>query len=112
FLFGFSRGAFTARSLAGMIAICGLPSGSFTDNCVAQAFSAYRDPVNRATLLAGLGSCGLYDAPIQMIGVWDTVGSLGIPAIFGGIDEGKFGFLDTGLHPDVKSAYQCLAIDE
>ncbi|HEY1646964.1 MAG TPA: DUF2235 domain-containing protein [Terracidiphilus sp.] len=112
FLFGFSRGAFTARSLAGMIAICGLPSGSFTDNCVAQAFAAYRDPVNRAALLAGLSSCGLSNAPIQMIGVWDTVGSLGIPAIFGSIDESKYGFLDTSLHPDVKNAYQCLAIDE
>jgi uncharacterized protein (DUF2235 family) len=112
FLFGFSRGAYTARSLAGMIAICGLPSGSFTDNCVAQAFAAYRDPVNRATLLAGLGSCGLDNAEIQMIGVWDTVGALGIPAIFGGIDEAQYGFLDTGLHPDVKNACQCLAIDE
>jgi uncharacterized protein (DUF2235 family) len=112
YLFGFSRGAYTARSLAGMIATCGLPTGSFTDNCVAQAFQAYRDPVNRASMLAGLASCGLYDAPIQMIGVWDTVGSLGIPAIFGGIDEAKYGFLDTSLHPDVRSAYQALAIDE
>ncbi|HUA92788.1 MAG TPA: DUF2235 domain-containing protein [Terracidiphilus sp.] len=112
FLFGFSRGAYTARCLSGMIAICGLPSGSFTDNCVTQAFAAYRDRVNRATILGSLGSCGLYDAPIQMIGVWDTVGSLGIPAIFGGIDEDKYGFLDTSLHPDVKNAYQALAIDE
>lgn len=112
FLFGFSRGAYTARCLAGMIAICGLPGGGFTDNCVAQAFMAYRDPANRATLLAGLTSCGLSNAPIQMVGVWDTVGSLGIPAIFGGVEEDKYGFLDTSLHPDVKNAYQCLAIDE
>jgi uncharacterized protein (DUF2235 family) len=112
FLFGFSRGAYTARCLAGMIANCGLPSGSFTDNCVTQAFAAYRDRANRAAILAGLGSCGLYDAPIQMVGVWDTVGSLGIPAIFGGIDEDKYGFLDTGLHPDVKNACQALALDE
>jgi uncharacterized protein (DUF2235 family) len=34
YLFGFSRGAFTARSLAGMIAICGLPATSFTDETV------------------------------------------------------------------------------
>jgi hypothetical protein len=47
-----------------------------------------------------------------MIGVWDTVGSLGIPAILGGIDDKIYGFLDTGLHPDVKNAYHCLAIDE
>ncbi len=112
YLFGFSRGAYTARSLAGMIAICGLPTGSFTNNCVTQAFQAYRDPVNRAAILAGLGACSLANVPIQMVGVWDTVGSLGIPAIFGGIDEAQFGFLDTTLHPDVQSAYQALAIDE
>lgn len=112
YLFGFSRGAYTARSLGGMIANCGLPSGSFTDDCVTQAFAAYRDPVNRASILASLAPCGLADATIRMIGVWDTVGSLGIPAIFGNIDQKQFGFLDTGLHPDVKNAYHCLAIDE
>jgi uncharacterized protein (DUF2235 family) len=112
FLFGFSRGAYTARSLGGMIATCGLPAGGFTDACVAQAFAAYRNPPNRAALLAGLGSCGLADAPIAMVGVWDTVGALGIPAIFGGVDENQYGFLDTSLHPDVKIACQCLAIDE
>jgi len=112
FLFGFSRGAYTARSLAGMIANCGLPTGSFTDDCVTQAFAAYRDPVNRASMLAKLGACGLGDATIRMVGVWDTVGSLGIPAIFGQVDERKYGFLDTGLHPDVKNGYQCLAVDE
>jgi uncharacterized protein (DUF2235 family) len=112
FLFGFSRGAYTARSLAGMIANCGLPTGAFDDNCVQQAFAAYRDPVNRASILAGLKTRGLAAATIQMVGVWDTVGSLGIPAIFGGVDEKTYGFLDTKLHPDVKNAYQCLALDE
>lgn len=112
FLFGFSRGAYTVRSLAGMIANCGLPTGAFSDTCVTQAFAAYRDPANRASILAGLGACGLGDATIRMIGVWDTVGSLGIPAIFGGVDYGAYGFLDTGLHPDVKNAYHCLAVDE
>jgi uncharacterized protein (DUF2235 family) len=112
FFFGFSRGAYTVRSLAGMIANCGLPTGAFSDNCVAQAFAAYRDPVNRASILAGLGACGLGPATIQMIGVWDTVGSLGIPAIFGQIDNKTYGFLDTGLHPDIKSAYHALGIDE
>jgi uncharacterized protein (DUF2235 family) len=112
FLFGFSRGAYTARSLAGFIAVCGLPSGAFTDDCVARAFAAYRDPVHRAALLAGLGSCGLVKASLKMVGVWDTVGSLGIPAIFGGVDASVYGFLDTNLHPDIKNAYHALAIDE
>jgi hypothetical protein len=95
-----------------MIAICGLPTGTFSDDCVTQAFDAYRNPLNRASILAGLTACGLAPATIQMVGVWDTVGALGIPAIFGGVDENKYGFLDTGLHPDVKNAYQCLALDE
>lgn len=112
YLFGFSRGAYTARSLGGMISVCGLPTGSFSDSCVDQAFEAYRDRANRTTILAGLAACGLYDCGVEMVGVWDTVGSLGIPAIFGGVDDSKYGFLDTSLHPDVKNAYQCLAIDE
>lgn len=76
YLFGFSRGAYTARSLAGMIANCGLPGGSFTNDCVTQAFTAYRNPAQRKAILAGLGACGLADAIITMVGVWDTVGSL------------------------------------
>lgn len=112
FLFGFSRGAYTVRSLAGMIAGCGLPTGTFDDACVTQVFAAYRDPVNRAALLGELVGCGLGDASIRMIGAWDTVGSLGIPAIFGGIDQAHYGFLDTGLHPDVRNAYHAMALDE
>jgi len=112
YLFGFSRGAYTVRSLGGMIANCGLPSGSFTDDCVTQAFAAYRDPVNRASILGALSACGLADATITMLGCWDTVGSLGIPALFGGIDEKEYGFLDLKLHPDVQHAYHSLAIDE
>jgi len=112
YLFGFSRGAYTVRCLAGMIANCGLPTGSFTQDCVTQAFQAYRSPGQRQAILASLGACSFADATITMVGVWDTVGALGIPAIFGGIDEGKYGFLDTKLHPDVKNAVHCMAIDE
>jgi uncharacterized protein (DUF2235 family) len=118
YLFGFSRGAYTVRSLAGMIANCGLPTGAFTDNCVTQAFNAYRSPATRASILATLAP-GSTDAPqgltqptIAMVGVWDTVGALGIPAIFGGIDQKQFGFLDTSLHPNVQNAFHCMAIDE
>jgi uncharacterized protein (DUF2235 family) len=108
FLFGFSRGAFTARSLAGMIANCGLPVASPDDNLVHAAFQAYRD---KSKLPAFLATNNMIDAKINMVGVWDTVGALGIPAIFGGIDQ-TYGFLDTTLHKDVLYAYQALAIDE
>lgn len=113
FLFGFSRGAYTARSLAGMIAVCGLPTRDFDADMVATAFQAYRDRARRDTLLAQLNAqYGMYDAKLTMVGVWDTVGSLGIPALFGGVDPLLDGFLDTSLHPDVLHAYQALSIDE
>jgi uncharacterized protein (DUF2235 family) len=112
FIFGFSRGAFTARSLAGMIMACGLPTQDFSDDMVDTAFNAYRDKDNRADLLQKLASCNLVNADITMVGVWDTVGSLGIPSCFGGVDPIAYGFLDTGLHPRIKNAYHALAIDE
>jgi len=109
FIFGFSRGAYTARSLAGMIAVCGLPTEDFDNNLVNDAFTAYRNKDQRAAFQS---KYKLFDAKIKMVGVWDTVGALGIPAIFGGIDPNIYGFLDTNLHPDVLNAYQALAIDE
>lgn len=112
FIFGFSRGAFTARSLAGMISVCGLPTQNFTQDMVNTAFDAYRDKVNRQDKLKSLANFHMYNGKITMVGVWDTVGSLGIPSAFGGIDPIAYGFLDTSLHPDVLNAYQALAIDE
>jgi uncharacterized protein (DUF2235 family) len=113
FLFGFSRGAYTARCLAGMIAVCGLPTANFTDQVVETAFQAYRNKDQRAALLAELNkTCDMFNAKLAMVGVWDTVGSLGIPAIFGGVSPLIYGFLDTNLHPNVLHAYHALAIDE
>jgi uncharacterized protein (DUF2235 family) len=111
FLFGFSRGAYTARSIAGMIANCGLPTGGFDNTLVDGAFNAYRNPAQRAAILAGLAKYNLYNAKITMVGVWDTVGALGIPALFGGV-ETACQFLNTGLHPDVLNAYHAVSIDE
>ncbi len=47
-----------------------------------------------------------------MVGVWDTVGSLGIPSVVGAVDPIAYGVLDTSLSPLVDYAYQALAIDE
>ncbi len=100
FIFGFSRGAYTARSLAGMIAACGLPTTNPDPNLVDTAFQAYRNKAQRAAILATLGAYGLVPATMTMVGVWDTVGSLGIPAIFGAVRPLLYGFLDTSLTPD------------
>ena len=115
FLFGFSRGAYTARSLGGMIVACGLPTQHTDDNLTALAFQAYRehDPVEKQPLLAALKQTyAVENVDITMIGVWDTVGSLGVPAIFGGIDMLRYNFLDTNLHPSVQNACHAVSIDE
>ena len=112
FLFGFSRGAYTARSLAGMITACGLPTQNFTDDMVDVAFDAYRNKQNRPQILQKLANCNMHDAKIRMIGVWDTVGSLGIPSVIGKVEPVLYGFLDTALSANVLNAYHALAIDE
>jgi len=112
FLFGFSRGAYTARSLAGMIAACGLPAQDFSDEMVGLAFDAYRDRLNRPAKLQKLAPWKMFATDIKMVGVWDTVGSLGIPSAIGQIDPIVYGFLDTSLNPKIKNAFQALAMDE
>ncbi len=115
YLFGFSRGAYTARSLGGMLAACGLPAkDKLTDQTVEDAFATYRDRANRTTLKPALqAKYGNRDVSIAMVGVWDTVGALGIPGgVFAGLDDQIYGFLDTSLSVRVKAAYHALAIDE
>lgn len=114
FLFGFSRGAYTARSLAGMIAISGLPCANFDQDCVETAFQAYRDKDARPALLEKLKTKYQMDsdAPIAMLGVWDTVGTLGIPAALFQVPDPLYGFLDTSLNKKVLAAYHAVAIDE
>jgi uncharacterized protein (DUF2235 family) len=112
YVFGFSRGAYTARSLAGMIAACGLPTKEATKDLVNLAFDAYRDQNNRAAKLKKLEPWDMYAADIKMVGVWDTVGALGIPAIFGREDPLLYGFLNTGLNPRIKNAFHAIAMDE
>jgi uncharacterized protein (DUF2235 family) len=115
FLFGFSRGAYTARSIGGMLASCGLPT-NLTDDAINDAFNTYRMPPGspeRAAAKANLtAKYGNKPVTIAMIGVWDTVGSLGIPSLFGGVDPVMYGFLDTQLSASVKAAYHAISIDE
>jgi uncharacterized protein (DUF2235 family) len=127
FIFGFSRGAFTARSLAGMIASCGLlrPGAPLS---VEQLFDRYRlhkqaRPIWKILFETGEGrpisgeEQRLIDysrrVPIKMLGVWDTVGALGIP--FGnipGLSRRSFQFYNTNLSKLYENAYHAMAIDE
>ena len=116
FVFGFSRGAYTARSTAGMIAGFGVPTINLDNMTVKRIFDAYRQPdaTKKAALKASLEAAySMQDVTIQMVGVWDTVGALGIPGIFFNLlNEKKYGFLDTALHPCVNHAYHAVSIDE
>jgi uncharacterized protein (DUF2235 family) len=114
FLFGFSRGAYTARSLAGLIRNCGILRKE-NSKYIDEAYSMYRDAMgpdcDQAKEFRQRFS---FDPGIDFIGVWDTVGSLGIPvdglALPGFKDYYKFH--DTKLSKSVKAAYHALAINE
>jgi len=86
FLFGFSRGAFTVRALAGFLWRFGLPTdgdGARAKTVFQRAWSIFRhefpdDPKVAATI-AGVvrAQAGLADCPIHFMGLWDTVKSYG-----------------------------------
>ncbi|MEU1276567.1 DUF2235 domain-containing protein [Streptomyces sp. NPDC005799] len=120
FLFGFSRGAFTARSLAGLVRNCGILRHDHADR-VQEAWVLYRDrteePKGAASTLFRRSYA--YETEIHFIGVWDTVGALGIPALGPMWLEPvvtrfnrRWSFHDTTLSSWVKGAFHALAIDE
>lgn len=110
FLFGFSRGAYTVRSLAGFIYRCGILRKA-SKYSIEEAYDAYRKQ-NRDTQQAIKNSSSV-DANVFMIGVWDTVGALGIPVNWlNNFNPFLHKFHDTKLNPSVKFAYHALAIDE
>lgn len=116
YLFGFSRGAFTARSLAGFIAAAGLLRKETCDTeNVRRAWSYYRTPVKQRLPAekASLETLCSPDVRIRVVGVFDTVGSLGIPTGLAGNWAGSLDhFHDTKLGSSVDYAFQALAIDE
>jgi Uncharacterized alpha/beta hydrolase domain (DUF2235) len=114
YIFGFSRGAFTARSLVGFVGACGLIKRPFLGH-LHEAWNYYRkaDPRTPAGFCAACGADNHQDVSIAFLGVWDTVGSLGIPGtLLNGLTAGKYQFHDTSPSRIVKVARHALAIDE
>ena len=109
FLFGFSRGAETARALASMIGYCGLPAASFSDKMVSDAWEAY---MNRNNLPLFEVEYAPYGAKVHCLGIFDTVSSLGIGAAVGGVDPISYAYIDTTIHADVENVFHACAIDE
>lgn len=122
YLFGFSRGAYTVRSLAGMIYCSGLlPRNAI--NLIPKAYAIYRDrnikPKDKdADAFRTINQSCQID--ITLIGCWDTVGALGVPRFIDlrprKTDEPqprkKYEFHDTQLNRKIHYAFHAVAIDE
>lgn len=109
-LFGFSRGAYTARSLAGLIAKTGILRKKYISN-VNEVFKSYRKEHDLEQYSENY--CHANSQEIFFIGVWDTVGSLGIPVKGLNLLTRQFHkFHNTELSLRVKNAYHAVAIDE
>lgn len=116
FLFGFSRGAYTVRSLSGLIYNCGILKRPDA-RLIEEAFEHYKKP-GYSYAPDGEKSIAFREAHshksrnIKFVGVWDTVGALGIPISFLGLLDKKDEFYDTKIGPNVDIARHAMAIDE
>jgi uncharacterized protein (DUF2235 family) len=112
YVFGFSRGAFTARSLCGFIDLVGmLPK---TDvHRLGDAWALYQQPKERRDD-AKRRELRALSRPVRVkcLGVWDTVGSLGVPLETLRWANRSHQFHDAELSDVVECAFHALAIDE
>jgi len=120
YLFGFSRGAYTVRCLAGMIHNAGLLQRQHLRH-ISKAYNLYRNHDAEASPNSeqAMQFKQKYGEPIkiQLLACWDTVGSLGIPDVISwlGINRSlnqKYQFLDATLNPIVVHARHAMAVDE
>ncbi|HEX2225969.1 MAG TPA: DUF2235 domain-containing protein [Candidatus Binatia bacterium] len=134
FLFGFSRGAFTVRTLADFICKCGilditkLSTVAALESTVRKAYRVYRrcyrteiakfvlgdpDPSESAAEFKNT-YCLKFEVRIAFIGVWDTVDAVGLPFHIGDFLNlfYRFKFPDYHLSPLVDRACHALAIDD
>jgi uncharacterized protein (DUF2235 family) len=116
FFLGFSRGAYTVRSTYGLIRNSGLLRREFSGR-LEEAFALYRrrdsashpDAVESELFRRSYS----WEPRAKFIGVWDTVGALGLPV--GGLLQfinKRWSFHDVTLSSWVDHAYQALSIDE
>ncbi|GAC1553704.1 MAG: hypothetical protein NVS2B5_12500 [Beijerinckiaceae bacterium] len=136
YVFGFSRGAFTARSFVGMLHVAGILMRKYASKVndsidlykartdtpeYQQRVLAFRREFSRTVYLLDeekpdfdKDAIATARLEITYLGVWDTVGALGIPSRFliAKLFQKKFQFHDTSLTLFVKRARHALAIDE
>ena len=132
FLFGFSRGAFTARTLCGIISRCGLiyPGAPLSIEQVWKRYGKNREKNDLWLVERTLETPAKYPkveltledrrlaecsrrVHIKMIGVWDTVGSMGIPlGNFPFIGKQEFRFHNTNPSKLMRNGFHAMALDE
>jgi uncharacterized protein (DUF2235 family) len=139
FIVGFSRGAYTARALAGLIANEGLLDATkidLTDKIHAYRLGSAVWFANRRKVNARINASWfdrlegivadlpglltqtppadkLIPAPIEAVAVWDTVGALGIPEFTMTLERvDAFQFADRKLSPAVQHGVHAVAVDE
>ncbi|WP_160320118.1 DUF2235 domain-containing protein [Rhodococcus rhodochrous] len=114
YVFGFSRGAYTARSLVGMLARAGLLTrAALIADKLPDAIARYQTRTRDAKRFGSSNQDFRRDhchsaLKIQFLGVFDTVGALGVP----GPSRRRYEFHDVKLSDLVVCARQALAIDE
>lgn len=114
FLFGYSRGAFAVRSLAGMIGQIGLIRPELaSDQLIRKAWDYYRLGGEAEEITAFRTEHCHVRVPIRMIGVFDTVMALGIrlPVLWM-LTEPRYRYHDQHLGAHVQIGVQALALDE
>lgn len=118
YIFGFSRGSYTARSLVGCLAAVGLVHrNKFDAKALSLLWAYYRthpaDRLPRDEIRLRRISSGPRSVPVKVLGVFDTVGALGIPLnAFWRENRDLYGFHDVGLSEICEHSLQALAIDE
>jgi len=115
YLFGFSRGAYTVRSLCGLLNNCHVLKGEYAHK-VEEAFALYKNSKHTAN--------GSYSkqwksefsvsnsGAVAFVGVWDTVGAMGLPFSLFGLIKDKHLFYDRKLGSNIKIARHALSLDE
>lgn len=81
FLFGFSRGAYTVRVLAGFLRLVGLLHAE-QSNLADHAFTAYKQAAQKNSFEIAWRFqrvTGAAEIPVKFLGVWDTVSSIIVP---------------------------------
>lgn len=117
YLFGFSRGAYTVRSLVGLIHHAGLLPRAHIGQTV-TAYRIYREAKeNPAQASSFREKYGAVPVNIKLLACWDTIGSLGVPDIIPWLPlerwfNRKYRFHNTRLSPLVENALHAVSIDE